>query len=219
MNVAAIVPVKAYSRAKTRLDVDPELRARLCHIMLREILESLRLSPPIRDVVVVTQERRAMTLCYDMGIRVLRDRDEGVNHAVTLADEYLTRRGAASSVVIPQDVPLLEPQDVPFLLKFFTPPSCVMVVPSLRFDGTNALFRCPPDVMGTHYDDDSYRSHMRMARESTPNPALVYVPNLMADVDTIQDLNALLGSGRKPTLLRQIRELFGLGEGELLSVP
>lgn len=217
MRVSAIVPVKAYSLAKTRLDVHPKKRADLCHLMLEEILSVLSDSPYIHEIVAVTQERRAELLCEEMGAAVLRDRGQGVNSAVALADDYLGRQRAAISLVLPQDIPLLEPSDVSFLLKFFTPPTCVMVVPSARFDGTNALLRCPPGIMGTHYDDDSYRNHMRMARESTPNPALVYVPNMMMDVDTASDLDRLLDCGAKPAFRRKVMESLGLREGERLA--
>lgn len=216
MRVSAIVPVKAYSLAKTRLEVHPQQRADLCHVMLEEILSILSDSPYIHEIIAVTQERRAESLCEEMGAAVLRDDGKGVNQAVALADDYLQRRGAAMSLVLPQDIPLLEPSDISFLLKFFTPPTCVMVVPSARLDGTNALLRCPPRVMGTHYDDDSYRNHMRMARESTPNPALVYVPNIMMDVDTASDLDRLLDGNAKPDLRRQMMESLGLREGERL---
>ena len=135
----------------------------------------------------------------------------GVNEAVALADAYLAGKGAAMSLVIPQDIPLMRDRDIEFLLKFFTPPTCVLVVPSQRLDGTNALLRCPPDVMGTHYDDDSYRSHMRMARQATPNPGLVHVPRMMRDVDTIEDLGHILQDGAKPELGLRISRLLGSG--------
>lgn len=215
MRVSAIIPVKTYSRAKTRLDIPSRMKEDLCHVMLREILETLSCSLHVHDIVVVTQEGRAESMCGEMGVTVLRDEGKGVNQAVALADDYLQARGAAISLVLPQDIPLLEAGDISFLLKFFTPPTCVMVVPSERFDGTNALLRCPPGIMGTSYDDDSYRNHMKMARESTPNHALVYARNIMQDVDTASDLASMLNGPAKPDLVRRIRESLDLRDGEL----
>ena len=205
------MPVKTYSRAKSRLDIPDTIREELCHMMLVEVLHALTSCTMIREIVVVTQESRAAELCGTLGVTVLRDEERGVNEAVGMADAYLERRGAPISVVIPQDVPLLEGRDVSFLLKFFTPPTCVMVVPSGRFDGTNALLRCPPRIMGTHYDMDSYRHHTQMARDVTPNNCIVYVDNLMQDIDTIQDLERLLQSHSKPHLVRSIRALINQG--------
>lgn len=211
MRISVIVPVKTYSRAKTRLDVPPRVREEICHIMLREVLRTLAESPLVHETVVVTREGRARSLGEEMGATVLRDVEVGVNEAVALADAYLAGKGAAMSLVIPQDIPLMRDRDIGFLLKFFTPPTCVLVVPSQRLDGTNALLRCPPDVMGTHYDDDSYRSHMRMARQATPNPGLVHVPRMMRDVDTVEDLGHILRDGAKPELGLRISRLLSSG--------
>ena len=179
--------------------------------MLREILTTLKSCLYVDEIVVVTTETRAATICDTMDITVLNDEESGVNEAVYLADVYLEEQGAAMSLVIPQDIPLLEAQDISFLLKFFTPPTCVMTVPSIRFDGTNALLRCPPRVMGTHYDDHSYRNHMMMARQATPNHELVFVPNIMRDVDTIEDMNYVLNTGAKPSFTRSVRSMLDSG--------
>lgn len=217
MRVSVIVPVKTYSRAKTRLDVAPRIREGICHLMLEEILYTLGMSPHIHRIILVTREERARELGEKAGAVILRDREEGVNEAVALADEYLADRGAAMSLVIPQDIPLMCSEDIGFLLKFFTPPTCVLVVPSGRLDGTNALLRCPPDIMGTHYDDDSYRSHMAMARGATPNPGLVYIPGVMRDVDTMEDLSYVVREGSKPDFARRISRL--LGPDGILGAP
>lgn len=179
--------------------------------MLNEILAALQSCPLINEIVVVTRETRAISLCESLDITILNDEERGVNEAVHLADAYLKEQNASMSLVIPQDIPLLVSQDISFLLKFFTPPTCVMTVPSIRFDGTNALLRCPPCIMGTHYDDNSYRNHMMMARQATRNHELVFVPNIMRDVDTIEDLNYVLGTGAKPHITRSLCDLLDLG--------
>lgn len=209
MRVSVIVPVKTYSRAKTRLDVAPRIREDICHLMLKEILHTLGMSPHVYRIILVTREERARDLGEKAGAVILRDKEEGVNEAVALADAYLADRGAAMSLVLPQDIPLMRSGDIGFLLKFFTPPTCVLVVPSGRLDGTNALLRCPPDIMGTHYDDDSYRSHMAMARGATSNPGLVHIPGVMRDVDTIEDLAYVVRDGSKPDFAHRISLLLG----------
>lgn len=199
MRISAIVPVKRYTQAKSRLDVSDIQRVRLCHAMLYETLDALNRSPVIHEIVVVTDDVRAQKLSGDLGATTLRDNGTGVNEAVRIANRYLADKGAAMSLVIPADVPLMEPADISFLLKFFTPPECVLVVPSMRLDGTNALLRCPPDVMGTSYDNNSYRNHMDMARRTVNNYGLVYIPRIMNDVDTLSDLEDVLDKA-KPEL-------------------
>lgn len=207
MRISVIIPVKQYHTAKTRLDISDEKRAELCHVMLHETLLTLNRSPYVHEIVVVTGEARAKNLSETMGAVVLHDDDAGVNHAVHTADVYLSRKQAAISLVIPLDMPLMEPSDISFLLKFFTPPTCVLVVPSIRHDGTNALLRCPPDVMSTSYDDDSYRNHMDMARRAVTNYGLVHIPRMMHDVDTMSDLEGVVRRAR-PSLKQRINDIL-----------
>ena len=207
MRLSVIIPVKQYNTAKTRLDVFDDQRAELCHLMLHETLLTLNRSADIHEIVVVTGEARAKRLSEAMGATTLYDDDSGVNQAVHTADTYLSKRQATISLVIPLDMPLMEPSDISFLLKFFTPPACILVVPSIRYDGTNALLRCPPDVMGTSYDDNSYRNHMAMARRAVTNNGLVYVPRMMHDVDTLMDLKYVLQRAR-PDLKQRINDIL-----------
>lgn len=207
MRVSVIIPVKQYGAAKTRLGISKEKRAELCHVMLHETLLTLNDSSHIHEIVVVTGESRAKDLSDAMGAVTLHDDDTGVNQAVHTADVYLRRKGASISLVIPLDMPLMEPSDISFLLKFFTPPTCVLVVPSMRHDGTNALLRCPPDVMGTSYDSNSYRNHMDMARRTVINYGLVHIPRMMCDVDTMSDLKYVLRQTR-PTLRQRINDIL-----------
>jgi len=84
------------------------------------------------------------------------------------------------------------------------------VVPSRRFDGTNALVRMPIDLMITHYDEDSYKIHMNTAKEVTRNVALVFVKRIMLDVDNMEDLKFLLEQNEKPEISKKIKGILDL---------
>ena len=47
-------------------------------------------------------------------------------------------------------------------------------------------------LVETHYDNDSYRNHMKTAKEHTMNVAMVFVKRIMLDVDNQEDLELLL---------------------------
>lgn len=212
LRVAAIVPVKTFSRAKSRLGLPAGARSGLCALMLEELLRTLSLSPAIEETVVVTGEPAAASAAGAFGATVIPDPLEaGVNEAVSLADVHVRERGIGATVVLPQDIPLTKAQDIDFLLSVQSPPSFVTVVPSRKFDGTNALVRMPPDVMGTSYDRGSYRDHMEMARGSTGNASLLFVRRMMADIDDMDDVRYALGQGEKPELCRRINEIVGAG--------
>ena len=206
MKIAAIIPVKTFSLAKTRLDLSPQQKEDLCKIMLEEILHILSISPQIEKVVIVTKEEKAIELGKKFKAIIIPDNEEkSVNSAVSLADKYLTENQFDASIVFPQDIPFIKTQDIDFMLNYKIPPNFAIVVPSRRFDGTNALVRMPIDLMITHYDEDSYKIHMNTAKEYTRNVALVFVKRIMWDVDNMEDLKFLLEQNEKPEIAEKIK--------------
>lgn len=210
MRLAAVIPVKSFSGAKTRLGLPAKIKSELCEMMLGEIVRTVSASPHIDTTVLVTKEERAMRIASRAGAEVVRDEaEDGVNSAVALADAFLQRKGYDASMVLPQDIPYLKIQDIDFMLNYKMHPDFAIIVPSQRFDGTNALVRMPIDLMGTHYDDDSYRKHMGEAKTRTRNVAMVFVRRVMWDVDDMGDLEFLLGQPEKPEFAAGVRELLG----------
>ena len=211
MKTAAIVPVKTFAKAKTRLNLSPQKIENLCLIMLEEILHVLCASQHIDDVVLVTQEQKAIKLSekYNGKITVIMDkRETGVNDAVSLADRYLSENNFDASIVFPQDIPFIKTQDIDFMLNYKTHPNFAIIVPSRRFDGTNALARMPIDLMPTHYDEDSYKMHMNTAKKYTLNVAMIFVKRIMWDIDSAEDLEFVLGQDEKPGIREKIREIL-----------
>ncbi len=208
LKIAVIIPVKTFSRAKSRLDLPEGIKVSLCKMMLEELLHTLSMSPLIEKIIVVTGDPAAAKIAEEFSAAVVWDIEEsGVNMAVTLADDYIKRHGVNATVVLPQDIPFTKIQDIDFLLKIQIPPNFVTVVPSRKFDGTNALVRMPPDIMTTSYDQDSYRKHADAARKHTRNPSILFVRRIMMDIDDIDDLKYALEQNEKPELCNKIRYL------------
>lgn len=209
MKIAAIIPVKTFSLAKTRLDLSLQQKEELCKVMLDEILCTLSISPQIDKTVIVTKEVKAIELGKKYNAVIISDNEEkSVNDAVALADKYLLENKFDASIVFPQDIPFIKTQDIDFMLNYKIPPNFAIVVPSRRFDGTNALVRMPIDLMITHYDEDSYKIHMNTAKEHTRNVALVFVKRIMLDVDNRDDLKFLLEQNEKPEISKKIKSIL-----------
>ncbi|HJT10402.1 MAG TPA: 2-phospho-L-lactate guanylyltransferase [Candidatus Nitrosotalea sp.] len=187
------MPVKTFSRAKTRLNISSEKTEKICRIMLESVLGSISQSEIIEKTVIVSKDDAAFEIGKKFGAMEIYDHDElGVNNAVKLADDYLSKEGFDSTIVFPQDIPLIQAEDVRTLLDMKVQNRCVLVVPSRKFDGTNALFRTPVDVMETHYDEDSYKIHLATAEKRNAKSALVLVRRIMLDVDDQSDLNLIM---------------------------
>lgn len=209
MKIAAIIPVKTFSLAKTRLNLSSKQKEELCKIMLEELIHTLSISPQIEKIVIVTKEEKAVEIGKKYNTVIIPDNEEkSVNNAVALADKYLLENKFDASIVFPQDIPFIKTQDIDFMLNYKTPPNFAIVVPSRRFDGTNALVRMPINLMITHYDEDSYKIHMNTAKEYTRNVALVFVKRIMLDVDNMEDLNFLLEQNEKPEIAEKIRNIL-----------
>lgn len=210
MKIAAIIPVKTFSSAKTRLDLSPHQIEDLCKVMLEEILYTISISPQIEKSILVTKEEKAIEIGKKFNtITIIDEKEESVNSAVALADKYLLENNFDVSIVFPQDIPYIKTQDIDFMLNYKAPPNFVIVVPSRRFDGTNALARMPIDLMETHYDEDSYKIHMSTAKEHTRNVVMVFVKRIMWDVDNIEDLEFLLEQNEKPQIAEKIKKILG----------
>lgn len=192
MRIGAIVPVKTFSRAKTRLNMSSENTEKICRIMLESVLDTLLQSEIIERVVIVSKDETALGIGKKFGAVQIYDHEElGVNNAVKLADDYLLKESFDSTMVFPQDIPLIQVEDINALLNFRIKDRCVLVVPSRKFDGTNALFRMPLDVMETHYDEDSYKIHLDTAEKRNATSSLVLIRRIMLDVDDQSDLNLI----------------------------
>jgi 2-phospho-L-lactate guanylyltransferase len=209
LKIAAIIPVKTFSNAKTRLQLSPDKVEALCKIMLEEILQVLSISPKIEKIIMVTKEEKAIEIGKKFNtITIIDEKEESVNQAVALADKYLLENDFNASIVFPQDIPYIKTQDIDFMLNYQMHPNFAIIVPSRKFDGTNALVRMPVDLMKTHYDNDSYRNHMSTAKECTLNVAMVFVKRIMLDIDDEEDLKILLEQNEKPDLVLKIKKIL-----------
>jgi len=209
LKIAAIIPVKTFSKAKTRLDLSPQQVEDLCKVMLDEILHTLSISPQIEKTIMITKEEKAIKIGEKYNTITIKDeKEESVNSAVALADKYLLENNFDASIVFPQDIPFIKTQDIDFMLNYKMHPNFAIIVPSRRFDGTNALARMPIDLMETHYDEDSYKIHMNTAKKHTLNVAMVFVKRIMWDVDNMEDVKFLLEQNEKPEISEKIRKIL-----------
>lgn len=209
MKTSAIIPVKTFSKAKSRLQLTCDKKEKLCKLMLEEVLHTLSISPKIDKIILVSKDNDILALSKKFNaIQIFDEKENGVNHAVELADKYLLEHGYEVSLVLPQDIPFIKTQDIDFLFNFEAPPKYAVIVPSRKFDGTNALVRMPVDLMQTHYDEDSYKIHLNTAKALTQNTSLAMVRRIMLDIDDTDDLAVALKQNEKPQFCQKISKII-----------
>ena len=197
MKTFAIVPVKRFENAKTRLSsmLDTEDRIRLSSLMLEDTLQILSVAPPLTQVIIVSADKRADEIATKHGAKFLaEEKEKGVNSAVALADGYCIEKEAAdATIVIPHDLPLLDSIVISKACELAEKEStCIVICPSVRYDGTNMLLRKPPSVIGTFYETDSYNMHVRAAIKLGIPVKPLLSKSLMYDIDTPEDALQLI---------------------------
>ena len=192
MKTFAIIPVKRFENAKTRLSsmLDTEDRIRLSTLMLEDTLQILSVAPSLTQVIIVSADKRADEIATKHGAKFLpEEKEKGVNSAVALADGYCIEKEAAdATIVIPHDLPLLDSIVISKACELAEKEStCIVICPSVRYDGTNMLLRKPPSVIGTFYETDSYNMHVRTAIKLGIPVKPLLSKSLMYDIDTPED--------------------------------
>ena len=207
MKIAAIIPVKTFSLAKTRLNLSSNQKEDLCKIMLEEIVHTFSISPHFYKIIIVTKEETALKLTKKFGVKILLIMMKKMStmqyHLLT---NILKIMDMMHQLFFHKTYHLFKLKTSKFNSTTKHPPNFALVVPSRRFDGTNALLRMPVNLMETHYDEDSYKIHMNTAKDLTKNVALVFVKRIMLDIDNLEDLEFLLSQNEKPEIAKKIKK-------------
>lgn len=191
MSIYVIIPIKNLNNSKLRLSsiFNNETRKKISLLMMSDIFESLTKAKDIDEVVAISSDELALAIAIKNGFQIIReDKDKGVNEAVLKANKYSIRKGATSTLVIPADIPLLKPGDIQQIIKAASTLKSVVITPSLREDGTNALFRRPPNIIETSYDKESYKTHTQYSFEKNIRLSILRIRNIMLDIDTEEDI-------------------------------
>ena len=195
MRTAAILPIKSFDRAKSRLERDG--RAELAAEMATAVLRALRAASSLDRVVVVTRDEIARAAAREHGAEVVDEPAPLLGHsaAAELGIARAVALGADRVLLVPGDCPLLAAADVDGLLARHPRPG-VVIVPDRHGTGTNALLLAPPDAIRPAFGPGSCERHRARCVAAGADVAIDEVPSLLLDVDTAEDLE-LVRSARR----------------------
>ena len=191
MKIAAVIPMKSLHSAKSRLSniLTAQQRKNLAMYLLDATIKELKKSNFISEIIIVSNDKALKQYSCINNLKFIKDSDEGVNQAVILADKYCIDKGINANIVIPQDLPFISAKEIDKICTISNKyHKCIIICPSKRFDGTNVLFRKPPDVIKTHYDDNSYMNHLKEADKFKIPIETLDIVKLRFDLDTKEDL-------------------------------
>ncbi|MBN2388606.1 MAG: 2-phospho-L-lactate guanylyltransferase [Anaerolineales bacterium] len=196
MTIWAIVPVKPLRRGKSRLAgmLSEDQRTRLNRHLLERTLTALNEVPEIDHTLVVSRDPAALALTREMGGRtVLEDGAPQFNTALQRATIVAKAHGAHAVLILPADLPLIDPPDVRTLLGHGKKPPVVVIASDRRKDGTNALFVNPVGLFEYGYGVGSFERHCERARQAGARLEILDLPTLALDLDLPEDLEYLGG--------------------------
>jgi 2-phospho-L-lactate guanylyltransferase len=193
MRTAAVLPVKSFGTAKQRLGaaVGRQDRGELAAAMLGDVLDALRATGGLAELIVVTAEPRAAAAAREAGAFVVDDPVEaGQSDAAARGVRAALARGASRALLVPGDCPALDPADVTALLDGYAGAGLV-IVPDRHGSGTNALRIEPPDAIEPSFGPGSFARHAALGAAAGVVVRVAQAPSLELDVDTPGDLAAL----------------------------
>ena len=205
-----VIPVKNLATAKQRLAglLAAEERAALAKAMLQDVFEAVASWARRPQVAVVSGDAEARWLARQCGFEILDDPEEaGESEAVARATQALEAQGAESLLVIPGDVPLLTASELEAIYAAAAPAGTVLG-PSRDGRGTNAALRRPASLFPLRFGKDSFLPHWAAAAATGLPVVVLSLPGIALDVDTPQDLTALVaapGERRSQRLAREWR--------------
>jgi 2-phospho-L-lactate/phosphoenolpyruvate guanylyltransferase len=196
-SLVVLVPVKNTSAAKQRLAavLDQPSRTKLAQAMLWDVLTTLhrwKSGQHNAQVAIVTGDPYATEVAREYEFELIPDpQNPGETGAIEMATRVCVERGAGSTLVIPADIPLIEPWELDEIVKH-APKGGSLLVPAGDGRGTNAAFRKPANLFPLHFGNDSFKPHYAAA-QATGKPCLILdLPGIAVDVDNPEDLQQLI---------------------------
>jgi 2-phospho-L-lactate guanylyltransferase len=190
MSIWAIVPVKPFSQAKSRLAtaLKAEAREALAEKLFRHGLSVLQECSELRGVLVVSRDTKALAIARDYKANTLQERESSdLNTALTRAAEVIQLQNAEGILIVPADLPLYTRDDIEEILRQGRYGDVLVIAPDRREDGTNAMLIKPPSSIPFAFGIGSFQRHLALAAQAEVATKIVRREGLALDLDTPDD--------------------------------
>lgn len=210
----ALIPVKTFSAAKTRLApvLAPPDRAALARTMLLDVLDALRDCRRISGIAIISREASLPDIANHYGAVLLAEpADSDLSRAVGRGLDWARARSDIDTLlIVPGDLPLLDPDDVERLAAAAA--DSYAISPARDENGTNALVLPRPFRFQPDFGPGSFARHLAALRADGQAPIVHRSVGISLDIDTASDLNRLLRLDR-PCRTYQLLQQIAMREG------
>ncbi len=182
-----IIPAKPLAQAKSRLAavLSPAERIQLSRGLLQR---TIGLARQVAEVVVISRDAAVRRLAKQAGAWALVESGNNLNQALMQASTWVMMHGGQSILILPADLPRLQPTDLVNLLNLAQTAPAAVIAPCRRLDGTNALLLRPPDLIEFAFGPGSFKAHQQAVRAAGVEPVIYHSATLAFDLDLPEDL-------------------------------
>lgn len=190
MQYTAILPIKSWTHAKSRLHEDPIVRHAFARALLKDTLAAVLDSRAVGHTLVVTPDAGVAEYARFVGADVVADRTrsrgDALNDAVARGAEWARKRYPRRPVVVlPGDLPAMQGATLSETLRSAAEHELSFCADAVG-TGTTLVMAQTPAALRTAYGPDSAARHRALgAVEVTGAPLAV-----RRDIDVLSDLVA-----------------------------
>ena len=218
---AILLPIKDLANVKQRLSslLSAADRSELVRAMLKDVASALNLCRAADRIVVVTQDPwvRDYATAQQWDV-LLEDHQVSESASVDRASVILRRQGVQTILRVPGDIPLVQPNDLDFLLTMKVNAPGAVLVPSQDRTGTNALLRTPPDIFPSRFGRNSCFLHQEEAGQAGAAVTVIENPRISLDIDEPADILEFCKRG-EGTATFEILEALGIANCGINDSP
>lgn len=191
MRVWAIVPLKPFVRAKSRLCrvLASQERRALAEAMFRHSLTTLLNTPQIERISVLSRDTAALAIAREYQVHTIQEcGTPSLNNSLQRASETMRLQGCDGILVLTADLPLVCPDEIRQLIDLGRYLMSVVAAPDRQEDDTNALLVRPPGLIQFSFGVGSFRHHIALAHKAGATVRVYRSAGIGLDIDTPCDL-------------------------------
>ncbi len=192
MGFWAIIPVKPLRRGKSRLSsvLNENERTALNECLLQNTLAVLSSTTQIDHTLVISRDPQALTLARKFHAQTLLEQaNSNLNRALEIATAIIRRPAHRGLLILPADLPLIDPADIQHLLAAAQKPPVVVIAPDRHDHGTNALLVSPPGLIRYSFGIGSFQRHCEAIHQAGARLEVVRCQTFALDLDIPEDLD------------------------------
>jgi 2-phospho-L-lactate/phosphoenolpyruvate guanylyltransferase len=194
--IQAVLPVKPFASAKTRLEgvLAASERVTLARLMFEDVLDALMACRDIfASTVVVTADPQVAALARRSNATVLADTAGcGINAAISSAVRNLSVEADDALLVVPSDIPQVTRMALAQAAAAVAAERSAALGVAARDGGTNLLACRPVHAIPPLFGPHSFERHRGTAVRAGLSVQILTLPEVSLDIDRPDDLSQFL---------------------------